>query len=54
MAKKNKVKPDLSTPENRAFWESVKKASAEVRSWPAWKRGRLFDAARTRKAKRNG
>lgn len=32
-----KVGRDLSTPENRAFWEPVAR-SAEIAQWPAWKR----------------
>jgi hypothetical protein len=33
------VKPDLSTPENRAYWEFVRKTSEEVKSWPEWMKG---------------
>ena len=34
-----KVSRDLSTKENRRFWQSVEKSAEEVRAWPAWKRG---------------
>jgi len=32
------MEKDRSTPENRAFWDAVEKAAAEVADWPAWKR----------------
>lgn len=31
--------PNLSKPENREYWEFVKKTSEEVRGWPVWMRG---------------
>lgn len=34
-----KVSRDLSTEENRRFWQSVENTAEEVRAWPAWKRG---------------
>jgi hypothetical protein len=34
-----KIKLVIDDPETRAIWESVKRAAAEVKSWPAWKRG---------------
>jgi hypothetical protein len=30
---------NLSSPENREFWESIAKTAEEVRKWPAWMRG---------------
>lgn len=29
----------LDTDEDRRFWQAVDEAAAEVRTWPAWKRG---------------
>ena len=39
--KPKKIVRNMSTPEARAFWENVEKTAAEVRKWPAWKRGGL-------------
>lgn len=33
------LRPNLSTPENREFWASVRRVADEVRRWPAWMRG---------------
>jgi hypothetical protein len=33
-----KLVRNMSTDDNRAFWESAQKAAAEVRMWPDWKR----------------
>lgn len=32
-----KLVRDMSTPENRAFWEHVKRSAEETERWPAWK-----------------
>lgn len=39
------IRRNLSTPENRAFWEGVEKSAAEVATWPAWKRAGINVAA---------
>jgi hypothetical protein len=33
-----KLVRDKSTPERRAFWDSIKKTAEEIKDWPAWKR----------------
>lgn len=33
-----KIHRNMSTPESRAFWESVEKSAAGVSSWPSWKK----------------
>lgn len=33
-----KIVRDMSTPESCKFWETAKKAAAEVQTWPDWKR----------------
>jgi hypothetical protein len=33
-----KIVRNMSTPESRKFWEDAGKASAEVATWPDWKR----------------
>lgn len=33
-----KLTRNLSTPETREFWATAERASAEVATWPAWKR----------------
>lgn len=47
---------DKSTPDNRAYWNYVETTAAEVRSWPAWKRGECssFSAAHTEDDNSNG
>jgi hypothetical protein len=30
---------NVSSPENREFWESVFKTAEEVRKWPTWMQG---------------
>ena len=32
------IRRNLSTSENRAFWEGIEESAAEVATWPAWKR----------------
>lgn len=39
--KETGLERDLSTRENRDFWDWVEKAAEEVDSWPQWKRGGL-------------
>lgn len=34
-----KIIRNTSTPEGKAFWDSVDKATKEVATWPVWKRG---------------
>jgi hypothetical protein len=36
-----KIPRNLSTPESREFWSSAEADSAEVKSWPEWKRAGL-------------
>jgi hypothetical protein len=36
--KASKLIRDKSTPERRAFWDSIKKTAEEIKDWPAWKR----------------
>ncbi len=32
--------PDLTVPENREYWDHVKKLSEQVKTWPDWMKGR--------------
>jgi hypothetical protein len=34
------IRPNLSTPELREWWEWVRKCSEEVKAWPAWMKGK--------------
>lgn len=36
-----KLKPDLSTKENREYWAFVRKTKEEVDKWPEWKKPKL-------------
>jgi hypothetical protein len=33
-------KPDLTIPENREYWDHVKKLSEQVKTWPDWMKGK--------------
>jgi len=33
-----KILRNMSTEENRNFWETAERSAAEVETWPAWKR----------------
>lgn len=41
------IRRNLSTPENREFWEGVDRAALEVATWPDWKVDRPRAAAET-------
>ena len=32
-----RLKPDLSTKENREYWAFIRKVKEEVEKWPKWK-----------------
>lgn len=32
--------PDLNIPENREYWDHVKKLSEQVKTWPDWMKGK--------------
>jgi hypothetical protein len=55
-----KIGRNRSTPEGRAFWDHVEKCSAEVATWPDWKKASInyeqpgVDDPRSRRKKDGG